>query len=336
VLAAAAVALASIGPVGAATAAPSPTPPARPGGAIGLRLLDVPVTRQDDPRARIYIVDHLRPGSVISRRIELTNTTTSTAAVALYAAAASIVDGAFLGTGGRTANDLSTWTNVRPDMPDVPPGGRSTATVTITVPRDAAPGERLGVIWAEARSASAGGVTQVNRVGIRIYLSIGPGGAPAADFTVDSLTASRTADGRPTVVATVHNTGGRALDMSGTLLLRDGPAGLNAGPYDATLGTTLAVDATEPVTINLDELLPAGPWNAQITLRSGLVERSARATITFPAAGAAPTVKTTADRPRWLYPAIAATLLLLLVAATRHLLRRRATATAQRDRQRLA
>jgi hypothetical protein len=331
------MAFASIGPVGAARAAPSPPPPARPAGAIGLRLLDVPVTKQDDPRARIYIVDHLRPGTVIDRRIELTNTTASTAAVALYAAAASIVDGAFLGAGGRAANDLSTWTNVRPDMPDVPAGGRLTATVTITVPRDAAPGERLGVIWAEARSASAGGVTQVNRVGIRIYLSIGPGGAPAADFTVDSLTATRTADGRPTIVATVHNTGGRALDMSGTLRLRDGPGGLNAGPYDANLGTTLAIDATEPVTINLDERLPAGPWNAQITLRSGFVERSAHATITFPAAGAAPTVKATADRPRWLYPAIAATLLLVLAAVTRHLLRRRAaTATARRDQRRLA
>jgi hypothetical protein len=327
------MAFASVGPAGAATAAPSPTPPARPTGAIGLRLLDVPVTRQDDPRARIYIVDHLRPGSVISRRIELTNTTASTEAVALYAAAASIVDGAFLGSGGRTANDLSTWTNVRPHRPDVPAGGRLTATVTITVPRDAAPGEQLGVIWAEARTAATGGVTQVNRVGIRIYLSVGPGGAPAADFTVDSLTAIRAADGRPTIVATVHNTGGRALDMSGTLRLQDGPGGLNAGPFDANLGTTLATDATEPVTINLDERLPAGPWNAQITLRSGLVERSAHATVTFPAAGAAPTVQATSDRPRWLYPAIIATLLLMLGAATRHLLRRRA-ATAKRSRDR--
>lgn len=273
----------------------------------------------------------------MSRRIELTNTTASTAAVALYAAAASIVDGAFLGTGGRTANELSTWTNVRPGKPDVPAHGRLTATVTITVPRDAAPGEQLGVIWAELRSAATGGVTQVNRVGIRIYLSVGPGGAPAADFAVDSLTATRTADGRPMVVATVHNTGGRALDMSGALRLQDGPGGLNAGPFEANLGTTLATDTIERVTIYLDERLPAGPWNAQITLRSGLVERSAHATITFPAVGAAPTVEATSDQPHWLYLAIAAMLLLLLGVAIGVFLRRRAaTATAQLDQQRLA
>jgi hypothetical protein len=82
------------------------------------------------------------------------------------------------------------------------------------------------------------------------------------------------------VLATVHNTGGRALDMSGTLQLLAGPGGLSAGPFPVTLGTTLAIDDTEPVTIALDKRLPAGPWDARITLRSGLIERSARATIT--------------------------------------------------------
>jgi hypothetical protein len=143
---------------------------------------------------------------------------------------------------------------------------------------------------------------------------------------VDTLTATRGADGRPTVIASVHNTGGRALDMSGTLELKDGPGGLNAGPFDANLGITLATDATEPVTINLDERLPDGPWTAQITLHSGLVERSARANITFPAVGVAPPVTTSSIRPWWLYPVMAATLLLVLCAAVVLLRRRRRTA----------
>ena len=157
----------------------------------------------------------------------------------------------------------------------MPAGGKLTATVTISVPADAAPGEQYGVVWAEARSApnAGGGVTQVSRVGIRLYVSVGPGGAPAADFTIDSLTAERSAAGEPTVVASVHNTGGRALDMNGTLDLRGGPGGLSAGPFPATLGTTLAIGATAPVTIALDKALPAGPWDAEIILRSGLVEK---------------------------------------------------------------
>jgi hypothetical protein len=125
-------------------------------------------------------------------------------------------------------------------------------------------------VCAEARSApiDGGGVIQVSRVGIRLYLSVGPGGPPAANFTIDSLKARRSPDGRPLVVAMVHNTGGRALDMNGPLQLLAGPGGLSAGPFPATLGVTLAIGDTEPVTIPLDKQLPAGPWNAQITLHS--------------------------------------------------------------------
>ena len=171
--------------------------------------------------------------------------------------------------------------------------------MTINVPSDAAPGEQYGVVWAEVRSAppAGGGVVQVSRVGIRIYLSVGPGGAPAADFTIDSLTAARSPDGTPLILATVRNTGGRALDMNGALQLSGGPGGLSGGPFPATLGTSLAIGDTEPVTIALDKQLPAGPWDVRITLRSGLLERSAHATVTFPVTGASPAVGTLPSDP---------------------------------------
>ena len=303
-------------PASASTAAPSSVSRATGTGSIGLRLLEVPASARNDPRAQLYIVDHLAPGTVVHRRIEVSNTTGSTAHILLYPAAASVAKGSFLGAAGHTRNDLSTWTSVSPGAPDVPAGGRVTATVTITVPRDAAPGEQYGVVWAEARTAriAGGGVVQVNRVGIRLYLSVGPGGPPAANFTIGSLTAKRATDGQPTVQASVHNTGGRALDMNGNLRLLTGPGGLSAGPFPAILGTTLAIGDTQLVTIALDKQLPAGPWDARITLRSGLLERSARATITFPAAGAAPSVITSSNPPGWLYPAIAGLVALLLVA----------------------
>jgi hypothetical protein len=277
-----------------ASAASGRTVHGAPTDGIGIRLVDAPAAAKDDPRARMYIVDHLRPGAVIKRRVEVTNTMASTVHIALYAAAATIEQGGFLAGAGHAVNDLSTWTAVAPAEPDVAADGKLTATVTITVPADAAPGEQYGVIWAEARSAptpAGGGVTQVSRVGLRLYVSVGPGGPPAANFKIESLTAERSASGNPTVVASVRNTGGRALDMSGTLDLRNGPSGLSAGPFPASLGTTLAIGATEPVTIALGRDLPAGPWDASITLRSGLVENTATATITFPAAGSAAPVK---------------------------------------------
>ena len=125
-----------------------------------------------------------------------------------------------------------------------------------------------------------------------MYISVGSGESPSSNFTIESLIAERSPSGQPFVEATVHNTGGLALDMSGTLRLLAGPGGISAGPFAAGLGTTLAIGDTEPVTIELDRRLPAGPWDARITLQSGLLRRSAQATITFPKSGAAGPVKT--------------------------------------------
>lgn len=322
---------ATLGVAASAAPTPAPTPAsaaASPGG-IGLRLLDAPSNARDDPRARVYIVDHLAPDTVIHRRVEVANSSASALNIVMYAAAASIADGSFLGAPGLTRNDLSTWTSIVPSVLTVPARGRATATVTIDVPRDAAPGEQYGVVWAEARSAPTGGVLQVSRVGIRLYLSVGPGGAPAADFTIDSLTATRGADGRPAVLASVHDTGGRALDMSGTLRLSGGPGGLSAGPFPATLGVTLAIGATEPVTIVLDPRLPAGPWDAEITLSSGLLERRSTATITFPNVGAAASVRTVPSPSGWPFPAVGMALLLLVIAVLIAVLRRHRSRTGR-------
>jgi hypothetical protein len=302
------------------------TPRSAAAGGIGLRLVDIPVSERDDPRAQLYIVDHLAAGTIIHRRIEVSNTTASAAHIVLYAAGATVADGSFLGAAGHSPNDLSSWTSVYPEASDVPAGGRVMALVTISVPSDAEPGERYGAVWAEVRSApiDGGSVIQVNRVGLRIYLSVGPDGSPAADFTIDSLTAERSPSGEPMVLASVHNTGGRALDMSGTLELLGGPGGLSAGPFPANLGVTLAIGDTEPVTIILDPQLPAGPWDARIILHSGLLEHSAEARITFPNTGASPSVDTSPTRPAWLVPAAALLVVLLMgVAVLLARLRRR-------------
>lgn len=267
-----------------------------------MRLLDAPVSAGDDPRAQLYIVDHLAPGAVITRRVEVSNATVSTARIALYSSAAAIVNGLFVGAARDTANDLSTWTAVTPDVANVAAGGRSIATVTIAVPADAAPGEQYGVVWAEVRAApsAGGGLTQVSRVGIRLYVSVGSGGPPPAEFTIDSLTARRSPAGVPSIVADVHNTGGRALDLGGSVQLTGGPGGLNAGPFPVDLGVTLAIGTTEPITVAFDQALPSGPWQVVITLHSGLVERTARASIVFPEVGAGAPVKTSgSSRNGW-------------------------------------
>ncbi len=263
-------------------------------GSIGLRLVDVPAAASSDPRALLYIVDRLAPAAVIRRRIEISNTTAAASYVALYAAAADITRSTFNGEAGHTPNDLSSWTSVSPGQLWVPAGHRMTASVTVAVPADAPPGEQYAVVWAETRTAPppGGGVTQVSRVGIRMYVEIGPGGAPAGDFVIDSLTPQRSAQGRPVVLATVRNTGGRALDLSGSLMLAAGPGGTSAGPFPTATGITLAIGDTESVPVVLDSQLPSGPWRTRLTLHSGLVVRSASALMTFPSSGSSAAIST--------------------------------------------
>ena len=267
-----------VGAPGVASAVPS-----EPG--LGIRLVDVPTAQADNPRARAYIVDHLRPGSVIERRLEVSNGTGDRAQVQVYAAAAAVTDDGFVGAEGRTANDLSSWTTVDADRSELAPGQDTTAHVTIRVPGDAPQGERYAVVWASVQvpPSAPGGVVQVSRVGIRVYLSVGPGGAPRTDFDITSLTAARTQAGAPEVHVTVRNTGERALDLRGSLTLEKGPAGLSAGPSTVPARTTLAIGGTRDVVIPLDPRLPDGPWSAKVTIASGTVQHSARATITFPA-----------------------------------------------------
>lgn len=258
-------------------------------GGIGIRLVDIPESLASDPRARHYIVDHLAPGTTITRRMEVSNTSSDAVDVLAYAAAATIIDGSFVGSMDRTVNEISQWTSVTPGTLRLDANSDGIATVTLSIPDDAAPGEYYGVVWAEVGTASSSnsGLIMVNQVGIRMYISVGPGGPPAANFTITSLRASRSADGSPVVAATVANTGGRALDIGGSLTLTDGPGGLTAGPFDATFGVTLGIGSTEDVRIVLDPQVPDGPWKANITFASGLTERSATATITFPSTGTA-------------------------------------------------
>ncbi len=256
---------------------------------IGVRLLEAPSNNGNDPRARVYIVDHLSPGATISRRFEVANTTGEAADVRLYPSAASIDRGRFIGAAGQVANDLTTWTSITPAQVRVEAHSTTEAVATIAVPQDAPPGEQYGVLWAEVHSSPSpqSPVAQISRVGIRLYVSVGPGNPPAADFAISSLSAGRSDDGTPVLAADVRNTGGRALDLRGSLVLADGPGGLNAGPFAVEGVTSLAPGTTGTVAATLSKDIPAGPWNASVTLESGLIERSAATQITFPDSGRA-------------------------------------------------
>ena len=265
---------------------------------LGVRLLQGPANAVGDPRAHEYIVDHLAPGTTISRQIGFSNGDAKAMDLTFYADAASIKDGSFVPGAGHATNDLTGWTTFSPASATVQPGQTLPVTVTIAVPAQATAGERYAAALAERAPIAGSGISSVSRVGIRIYLSVGPGGAPKTAFTVDTLTAQRDADGNPLVTAQVRNNGERAIDLSGTLDLTKGPSSLSAGPFPVRSVATLTPGGAGAVTVALERGLPNGPWDAKITLTSGTTSETVTARITFPDAPATSAAPADAVRSR--------------------------------------
>lgn len=292
-------------------------------GNLSIRLTEAPSDRRDDPRARIYIVDHLAPGSTITRRVEVTNDSSESRRVSIYSGPSRIVDEAWSPEARGATSDLTSWTRVGRERVRLEPHASVTVPVTIRVPRDASEGERYGVVWAQTASTDPGQVKLVSRVGIRVYLSVGPGGEPATDFRIDGLTGARDPDGGLQVLADVTNTGGRALDLEGDLRLTDGPNSLSAGPFPVTRGTTLGPGDRGQVRVDLDETLPLGPWHAALRLRSGDEVRRAEADLIFPVQGIGRRVPVEAGVGAWWPWAAGVALVALLLALLGRYRRRR-------------
>ncbi|WP_445316746.1 hypothetical protein [Micromonospora sp. ZYX-F-536] len=275
------------------TPQPSVTPSQdEPAAGVGIRLLDAPVNRRDDTRAHKYIVDHVKPGTTIKRRIMVENSSEIHRRIALYAAAAGVSGDGFEFAPDRTENELSSWIAVEPGEEALATDEETEALVTITVPRDAEAGERYAVIWAEVSGVDGRNVRNIGRAGIRVYLSVGPGGEPPSGFEVGPLTGGRDAGGTPFVAVEVRNTGQRALDLAGELWLSDGPGGLSAGPVKVE-AETLPLDGRTAIRVLLDRRLPDGPWTAKLALASGWTKRTATGTVTF---GPAPVAASSSDR----------------------------------------
>ncbi|WFF03883.1 hypothetical protein [Micromonospora sp. WMMD964] len=279
--------------------------------AISIRMLDIPASRVQDPRAQVYIVDHLKPGTTINRRVEVRNSSGEPQEIDFYSGAASVENNAFTVPEGRTGNELSGWIRLKTATMVLDPGERRPVEVEIAVPKKASKGERYAAIWAQVTSAKerTGNVTQIHRVGIRVYLDIGPGGEPPTDFRIDGLAAEPGTGEFPVVTAQVTNTGQRALDMTGTLSLSK--AAVRAGPFKVTNGVTILPGRSGQVRIEVDQALPAGTWDVQAKLVSGIVERTATGKISLPVAK--PMAVATSTGPSRLVYAVGGIALLVLV-----------------------
>jgi hypothetical protein len=83
-------------------------------GGLSIRLVDAPTSLRDDPRARLYVIDHVSPGQTISRHVAVTDSTRSRLSASLYVGGATIQGGSFTPTDKGTPSDLGSWSTVTP------------------------------------------------------------------------------------------------------------------------------------------------------------------------------------------------------------------------------
>lgn len=292
-LAAAVIAPAAVA-VPASAAVPATAAPKPATQRFGVRLVDVPVSEANDPRALRYIIDYLPTGTTISRRILIVNRESRRERFTVYPDTATIGDEHFIGDPGDTRSALTEWTRVQHSVITLGPEASAMDLVTIRVPRGAVRGEHYGVIWVQQishfRDTAGVDIKEIARVGIRVYLAVGQGGVPPTRFAITSITGLRTASGEPYILADVRDTGGRAVDLSGSAGLTQGPGGTSAGPFRSQQIITLAPGQSGDMTFAVGKRLPNGPWLARVTLVNGLNKVTGAATVDFagPAVGHLP------------------------------------------------
>lgn len=251
---------------GTAAAAPVAPTAGLPGTGIGIGLTDAP--------GQAHIIEALEPGAEITRHVRVSNNTGVARTVSVYAGPASIVNGTFTVEAAGETNALTSWTTVDKPTLQLANGEDQAVTVTISVPPDAPSVQLYGAIWA---------AVDASRTGVRMDVTVGGDNGPAADFTVTELVPERRPDGTATVLATVTNTGGHPIDITGTLRLTDGPGAMFVDVVPAQ-PTRLAAGATGTVSFVVPDSasLPAGPWTGKARLANGYFTHELSERITFP------------------------------------------------------
>lgn len=170
----------------AAGAAPTPSPTASPNQPT--LTWSVQPANQQGPDGRRFVAHTLDPGQVVTERLAVRNFSDRTAVFALKAADGYLTDkGRFnMLPSNQASVDGGTWISVQQT---VSVGAKQTKVVpfTITVPRDARPGDHPAGIAATV-TATGGTVAVESRVGFRVMMRVS--GTVTAALTVDDLTAA--------------------------------------------------------------------------------------------------------------------------------------------------
>jgi hypothetical protein len=251
---------------GPALAAPTPTTPS-------LTWAVQPADRQG-PDGRRWMEHTLNPGQVVTEHLAVRNFSGRTAVFALKAADGYLTDkGRFnMLPSNKASVDGGTWIKVQ-DRVTVAAKGTTVVPFTITVPRDAKPGDHPAGIAATV-TATGGTVAVESRVGFRVMIRIT--GTITAALTVGDLTTIYRHSWNPFKAGTIHvrytttNNGSVTATGTGQVTTTE-LLGTTKHSAKAEVGQTLP-GGTHDIDIQIGGVWALGPLKTTVDLTPALLD----------------------------------------------------------------
>lgn len=219
-----------------------------------------------EARDRSYVVRTVQPGDEFTDRLLAVNLTDAPLELDVAPVDATITaDGQF--APGATAEADGRWVAVAPNRVRVPARGTMPVDVRIRVPADAAAGDHIAAVVAQKAGGptGSGNVRLVQRVGVRVYLTVQSSGESSRtgglvrSFEIKDL---RWTHG--TFEIDVQNTGDLLVEPLGTLTISRG--GLDATTDVPVLGT-VPPHELRTFKVPSPRQLEPGNYDARIRLR---------------------------------------------------------------------
>jgi hypothetical protein len=274
---------------------------------------------QQGPDGRRWVEHTLDPGQVVTEHLAVRNFSGRTAAFSLKAADGYLTDkGRFnMLPSNKASVDGGTWIKVQ-DTVTVAAKGTTVIPFTITVPRDAKPGDHPAGIAATV-TATGGTVAVESRVGFRVMMRVS--GTITAALAVDDLTTTYRHSWNPFAAGTIRvrytarNDGSVAVTGTGRVTTAELFGAAEHGAK-AEVGRTLP-GGTREVDVRVGGVWALGPLRTTVDLTPALLDGDADVAAIRPG---------TATVTVWTLPwpqLILAALLTALALTTRTALRRR-------------